>query len=445
MNNTTCADNYPQYNSSWCPTIFDNYLCWPSTAPGLNVTLPCPQHKAVNTGGKAYRICKEDGQWEKHDKVEGFTHYEGCILPQIIDIMHMCEQIKECPQITRTTRTIEMVGLSFSLVSLIISLFIFFQYRVLKNNRTKIHKNLFIATLLQVIFRLVKYVDYEFKDRVIEQTPVLEETCIVLLEYTKTAMFMWMFIEGLYLHNTITVLVFQENSYIKLYFYVGWTAPAIMTTAWVVTMLLVKVDWRYYYFLPYYWILEGPRSTIIVINLLFLINIIRVLIVKLRESHTSEIEQVRKAVRAAIFLLPLMGIANIFFWLDYRFTEAWKLALWSYTSYFLNTFQGFFVAVLYCFLNGEVQTAVKNSFYLHMSLRNHDYTPCRNLTLISTAPEPEAPVESVSSNWIRYCLRQIKKAPEEKDIKETGQSCPRWSNDETDTTIIEEKCSETKV
>lgn len=106
----------------------------------------------------------------------------------------------------------------------------------------------------------------------------------------------------------------------------------------------------------------------------------------------------RKAVRAAIFLLPLMGIANVFFWVDYRFNEAWKLAVWSYTSYFLNTFQGCFVANLYCFLNGEVQAAIKNSLYVFMSLRNHDYTPCRNLTLISTAPEPEPAI----SKWVLF-------------------------------------------
>lgn len=63
----------------------------------------------------------------------------------------------------------------------------------------------------------------------------------------------------------------------------------------------------------------------------------------------------RKAVRAAIFLLPLMGIANILFLVDYRiFKKAWKFALWSYVTYFITTFQGFFVAVLYCFLNEEV-------------------------------------------------------------------------------------------
>ncbi|KAJ3654344.1 hypothetical protein Zmor_013537 [Zophobas morio] len=272
--------------------------------------------------------------------------------------------------------------------------------------------------------------------------PGLDKTCTALLEYAKTAMFMWMFIEGLYLHNMITVTVFQADTYIKLYFYIGWTVPASLTAAWVSTMIVFKSSWGFYYFLPYYWILEGPRSTIIVVNLLFLINIIRVLVVKLRESRTSEIEQVRKAVRAAIFLLPLMGIANVFFWVDYRFTEAWKLALWSYSNYFLSSFQGFFVAILYCFLNGEVQTAVKNSFYLHMSLRNHDYTPCRNLTVVSTAPESEPSNEKDSSNWIRHCLNQIKKSPDDKDIKDAADNFARLSHDDTDTTIVGDLSSE---
>jgi hypothetical protein len=34
--------------------------------------------------------------------------------------------------------------------------------------------------------------------------PILCEASYVLLEYARTAMFMWMFIEGLYLHNRIT-------------------------------------------------------------------------------------------------------------------------------------------------------------------------------------------------------------------------------------------------
>jgi hypothetical protein len=34
--------------------------------------------------------------------------------------------------------------------------------------------------------------------------PILCEASYVLLEYARTAMFMWMFIEGLYLHNMIT-------------------------------------------------------------------------------------------------------------------------------------------------------------------------------------------------------------------------------------------------
>lgn len=82
-------------------------------------------------------------------------------------------------------------------------------------------------------------------------------------------------------------------------------------------------------------------------------NIIRVLVVKLRQSQASDIEQTRKAVRAAIVLLPLLGITNLLHLVP-ALKTAWKFALWSYSTYFLTSFQGFFIALIYCFLNGEV-------------------------------------------------------------------------------------------
>jgi PDF receptor len=90
-------------------------------------------------------------------------------------------------------------------------------------------------------------------------------------------------------------------------------------------------------------------------NFIFLLNIIRVLIVKLRQSHTSEVEQVRKAVKAAVVLLPLLGITNMLSMLTAPLDgTVLQFAAWSYGTNFLNSFQGFFIAMIYCFLNGEV-------------------------------------------------------------------------------------------
>lgn len=64
----------------------------------------------------------------------------------------------------------------------------------------------------------------------------------VLLEYSKTAMFMWMFIEGLYLHNIITVTVFQEYRYMKIYIYIGWISPAFLTLIWLLVMIYYSME-----------------------------------------------------------------------------------------------------------------------------------------------------------------------------------------------------------
>ena len=63
----------------------------------------------------------------------------------------------------------------------------------------------------------------------------------------------------------------------------------------------------------------------------------------------------RKAVKAAIVLLPLLGITNALVMIDAPLHRSpLEFAIWSYSSHFLTSFQGFFVALIYCFLNGEV-------------------------------------------------------------------------------------------
>lgn len=104
------------------------------------------------------------------------------------------------------------------------------------------------------------------------------------------------------------------------------------------------------------------------LNFFFLMNIIRVLVMKLRQSQASDIEQTRKAVRAAIVLLPLLGITNLLYQVPaLNLKPPWKFAMWSYVTHFLTSFQGFFIALIYCFLNGEVST---NASYSTRSCQN---------------------------------------------------------------------------
>ena len=63
----------------------------------------------------------------------------------------------------------------------------------------------------------------------------------------------------------------------------------------------------------------------------------------------------RKALKAAIVLQPLLGITNaIQMVATPHHVSCLNLAVWSFVTNFLVSFQGFFAALFYCFLNGEV-------------------------------------------------------------------------------------------
>ncbi|ALC48422.1 Pdfr, partial [Drosophila busckii] len=434
--------NYTQPQSGiYCNWTWDTLLCWPPTPAGMMARMNCPAgYHGVDTRKFANRKCELDGHWggrpnETEPNPNGWTDYGPCYKPEVLRLMKMIKDVNLYIDIAQRTRTLEIIGLCLSLLALIISLVIFWTFRSLRNNRTKIHKNLFIAMVLQVNVRLTLYLDQYRRGTsdaaisAIENTPYLCEASYVLLEYARTAMFMWMFIEGLYLHNMVTVAVFQGSFPLKLFSLLGWGMPVLMTTVWVqctaifMDTTLGDCFWNYN-LTPYYWILEGPRLAVILLNFFFLVNIIRVLVMKLRQSQASDIEQTRKAVRAAIVLLPLLGITYLLHLVPTMKT-AWKFAIWSYVTHFLTSFQGFFIALIYCFLNGEasgrrvelqienklklifaqqVRTVLMKSVSVWMSVRGRPVWMPQRASMYSgaynTAPETDAvqqPGEAVAT------------------------------------------------
>ncbi|KAH0953400.1 hypothetical protein HN011_005870 [Eciton burchellii] len=371
------------YGEFWCDSVWDSLLCWPPTKASSTAKQRCPFVDGFDTTKSVEKRCGYNGRWEiqngtnaSEDSPIGWANYTTCLTPEMLQLHYrvynnnLDGEMKMA--IAEKTRILEFVGLSISLVALLASLIIFCRFRSLRNTRTRIHKNLFVAMVVQVLIRLTLYVDIAIFRRKLHgaqhgigNTPVLCEASYVLLEYMKTVMFTWMFIEGLFLHNIVTVTVFQETFYYRMYRFVGWGCPVLITLTWTIVMSLYYHPkskflrcWSGYNLSSYFWILEGPRFAVILFNFLFLVNIIRVLVVKLRQSHTSEIEQVLKAVRAAVVLLPLLGISNILFMIEAPLDNVKKFALWSYSTHFLQSFQGLFIATLYCFLNGEVRLAL---------------------------------------------------------------------------------------
>ncbi|BFY97277.1 hypothetical protein BsWGS_00317 [Bradybaena similaris] len=383
------AEKTPRSDGPYCRGVWDTVLCWGPTKANTTVYLPCPPLPGLVRDKLASRYCGPDGLWEtkvrgQYTNESGYTHYMNCYSKEAWEfyIRYLSNKTSEEKELVRdliaTSRTLEIVGLCISLVTTILSLVIFCYFRSLKCHRTRIHKNLFVAMIVQIAMRVVLYVDQlvaketggelhgaaRGESNAIYDKPIFCEMMYSLIEYTKTVKFMWMFIEGIYLHNMIAVSVFSGKPNYIIFYSIGWGFPLMLTIAWVIPLSRIYEMrcWFAYYMNPLIWIIEGPRAAVMAVNLLFLLNIIRVLIMKLRESQTNEANKLRKAVKAAIVLLPLLGLTNFVIMLEPDGKDPVKIGAYMFCTAFLSASEGFFISLLYCFLNGEVRQALRRQW-----------------------------------------------------------------------------------
>ncbi|XP_038077934.1 PDF receptor-like isoform X2 [Patiria miniata] len=368
-----CDSLFQQYISRdhdppMCAPDWDTTLCWPATPANSSVILKCPNLDWFNPDNSLSRFCGPNATWEL-----GGT-YRDCFAhsniptrtPDYDDVSD--EMINFYLEVLRGANLMRLIGVCLSWVALVVALLIFSTFRSLNCNRIKIHKHFFAAFLIRMTLEVILVADRRHREsntsqgitdvKTIHLTPVLCETFETIREYGRLCAFFWMFIEGLYLTCLVSANVFGKPRFL-LYYLIGWFLPIPIVISWVVAMYYTSQArcWKDHAASSYYLIIEIPRNGALIINVLFLINIVRVLVTKLRDSNSSETKQIRKAAKGAVLLIPLLGVANLAWFIPnptVRDSKA-SIVLYNYLFLFLDSYQGFFLCVMYCFLNQEVR------------------------------------------------------------------------------------------
>uniref|UniRef100_A0A8C9KET8 Vasoactive intestinal peptide receptor 1 n=1 Tax=Panthera tigris altaica TaxID=74533 RepID=A0A8C9KET8_PANTA len=138
--------------------------------------------------------------------------------------------------------------------------------------------------------------------------------------------------------------------------------PSIFTIVWTIIRLYFEDTgcWNTINS-SFWWIIKAPILTSILVNFILFICIIRILVQKLQspdvgKSHSSPYSRLAKST---LLLIPLFGVHYIMFaFFPSNFTAEVKMVF----ELVMGSFQGFVVAILYCFLNGEVQAELRRKW-----------------------------------------------------------------------------------
>ncbi|KAG5278127.1 hypothetical protein AALO_G00095490 [Alosa alosa] len=346
-----------------CNRTFDQYVCWPDGVPGTTVNVSCPwylpwYHKVRH--GLVFRVCGPDGQW----------------APKTSKNTSECEEDDQWyGRILRIFRTMYTVGYSLSLGALVLALAILVAFRKLHCMRNNIHMNLFASFILRALSILAKDA---LLDSINSSSAQLTHThhtqrwansqmvvgcrvAVVMMQYSVVANNYWLLVEGLYLHSLLVITVFSEKNYFNMYLCIGWGAPLIFVLPWVIVKYLYEDEecWERNVNMGFWWIIRSPILFAYLINFFIFIRIIKILMSKLKAHQMRYTDYKFRLAKSTLTLIPLLGIHAILFTfvIDESVPKESLLRLIRlFYDLLFSSFQGLLVAILYCFVNKEVQS-----------------------------------------------------------------------------------------
>uniref|UniRef100_A0A8C5AU20 Calcitonin gene-related peptide type 1 receptor n=1 Tax=Gadus morhua TaxID=8049 RepID=A0A8C5AU20_GADMO len=319
----------PGNKLSMCNRTWDGWLCWEDTTAGYTSEQSCPDYfQDFDPSEMVVKICTDSGSWFLHpESNRTWTNYTRCNA-----------RTNEGRMTAMNLLYLAFIGHGLSVTSLIISLGIFFYFKSLSCQRITLHKNLFCSFVLNSIITIISLTAVANNQELVQRNPTSCKVSQFVLLYLFGCNYFWMLCEGIYLHTLIVVAVFAEKQHLMWYYLLGWGFPLIPACIHAVA--------RSYYYNDNCWIssntsllyiIHGPICAALLVNLFFLLNIVRVLITKLKVTHQAESSLYMKAVRATLILIPLLGIQFVL--LPYKPAGRVSSEIYDYIMHILMHYQ----------------------------------------------------------------------------------------------------------
>uniref|UniRef100_A0A672FXM8 Glucagon receptor n=1 Tax=Salarias fasciatus TaxID=181472 RepID=A0A672FXM8_SALFA len=380
--------NQDELRSSWsllfgtlaglfCNRTFDVYACWPDAPAGTMVNISCPFYlpwyeKGNNTNRKLKVV-----RLHREIKIRAINCFPssgaGCCAEAMWPRRPLGDG-GERPGVERqlmvTFRTVYTVGYSLSLFSLLTALVVLMSFRRLRCTRNYIHANLFLSFILRAVAVIVKdaMVDRHWGKEIMKTSDVSEmlshqaaigcRIAQVTMQYFVLANHYWFFGEAIYLYSVLIASVLVDNNKYLLYICLGWGTPLLFVAPWVVVKLLKenKECWAVNENLNYWWIIRSPVLLASLVNFMIFVKILKVIFTKLRAGNPNRYPDYKlRLAKSTLTLIPLFGIHEIvFIFATDEHTSGIVRCIKVFFSLFISSFQGFLVAILYCFANKEV-------------------------------------------------------------------------------------------
>ncbi|XP_061472382.1 glucagon-like peptide 2 receptor [Rhineura floridana] len=397
-------------SGTYCNGTFDKFVCWPYSPPG-KVLVPCPSYLPwIENGsaGNVYRICLDEGIWQQaENSTVIWDNRSECYKES-----HFHRKVEE-QTLHITLLNLYTVGYTFSLVSLVLALLILLLLRKLHCTRNYIHMNLFAAFILRAIGVLIKdrtthstylflYLDSEKPTDLNGWISFLSTEKLVLcrmaqlfMHYVVGANFFWLLVEGIYLHRLLVTTVLSEKHLLQRYIFIGWGVPVLFVASWGITKYQLEYEgcWATHQNMALWWIIRGPILFSIVVNFCIFLKIMKLLLSKLRAQQMSFRDYKFRLARSTLVLIPLLGIHEIAFnFIIDEKIEGLPRQIKLFIQLTLGSFQGFFVALLYCFSNGEVKAELRKKWSRFLLASPSVCMPCflgKNIKHLGRCPKKQ--------------------------------------------------------
>uniref|UniRef100_A0A665U441 Secretin receptor n=1 Tax=Echeneis naucrates TaxID=173247 RepID=A0A665U441_ECHNA len=316
-----------------CKGMWDDLNCWPHASLGETVSQPCPEF--FNSEGAVHRNCTASG-------------WTDLLIPYE-DHCFSIVQPSDSHLYFSHVKTMYTAGYTLSLISLTIAITVFCLFRKLHCTRNYIHIQLFISFILRAIFIFIRDALLFTNEQLYHcvDYPVACKVVLMFSNYSILANYSWLLAEGHFLFTLVS------HSFFSLKKHLAWYIVLKSLDA-ISRLFLCHSCWETRSHEWIWWILRVPVLLTISVKRKLLILLLKNLI-----FNNINFSFTRRLIKSTFFLVALFGLHyTLFVFLPVE-VSSMVFKIWTFAELALSSTQGFVVAVLYCFMNGEVQQEIQ--------------------------------------------------------------------------------------